>query len=166
VIVLAAAAAAEPRTLISADTAHGGYGGPSATVTTVEGAPALMVGGRGAWLVDHHFSLGGAVNGLLPSDELRLGYGGVWVEYAIAPASLVHAALGALGGFAWVGRDGALAVVPAVEPMASVEANVTSFLRVALGASWRQLGGAERVGLAARELSGPAATLAVRFGKF
>ncbi len=153
-------------TLIDADTEHGGYGGPSATFTTLDGAPALMVGGRGAWIVDHRFSLGGAMNGLIPSDDLHLGYGGLWLEYTIAPDRAVHGGIGTVGGFAWIDRAGELAFVPAVEPMLLAEANVTTFLRIAVAASWRQLGGAQRVDLSATELSGPGGTLHFRFGRF
>lgn len=37
---------------------HGGFGAPVLKFTQVNGSPALMVGGRGGWIINHTVSLG------------------------------------------------------------------------------------------------------------
>lgn len=179
----APAAPARMETLAGAGFTHGGFGGPTATGTVLLDRPALLVGGRGGWIVNHTFVLGGAVHGLLPIGstfeaptgprELRLSYGGLWLEWLFAPESFIHGSLGVLVGAGWTETRRVGSVDPdtvralwAVEPTATVELNVTEFLRVGLAASWRQLGGTSEPGLTDAKLSGPAATLLLKFGAF
>ena len=53
-----------------------------------------------------------------------------------------------------------------MEPEVAVEANVVSFMRVALGGSYRYVTGVEQPGLSSANLSSPAASLAFKFGVF
>ncbi len=92
---------------------HGGWGGPSTHFTTIMGHDALLVGGRGGWLIDHGITIGLAGHGLVTDvpnkaydahrlafgDSLRrgsifrMGYGGLLIELIIAPRSPVHVSL-------------------------------------------------------------------------
>lgn len=40
---------------------HGGFGAPVLKITSIQGAPAIMIGGRGAWIINHEFALGAGV---------------------------------------------------------------------------------------------------------
>ena len=53
-----------------------------------------------------------------------------------------------------------------LEPEVAIETNVATFLRVALGASYRYVTGVEQPGLSSGNLSSPAASLAFKFGVF
>jgi hypothetical protein len=53
-----------------------------------------------------------------------------------------------------------------VEPEVAVEANMTNFMRIALGASYRYVTGVQQPGLSTATLSSPAASLAFKFGVF
>ena len=53
-------ALARADTLISGDIEHGGFGGPIFRITSLNGQTVALSGGRGAWLVNSMFSIGGA----------------------------------------------------------------------------------------------------------
>lgn len=147
-----------PQTLLSGPVAHGGFGGPVLSYTTLDGEPALLVGGRGGWLINHRLVIGGGGYGVTnrvavpagstPSDadhQLTFGYGGLWTEYVVVPSRLVHGALGVLvggGGLSYQRfrpkeSQGTMVddAVFVVEPTLSLELNVVSFMRVCLFAS-------------------------------
>jgi hypothetical protein len=85
---------------------HGGYGAISVGWTQIDNKDVMTLGGRAAWVIDHHISLGVAgkafmnsvyVDGYWPTDEgfqdgyyLVGGYGGFLIEPIIAPNSPVH----------------------------------------------------------------------------
>ncbi len=174
------------RTLLDGDSKHGGYGGPSATYSRMLGKDVLLVGGRGAWLIDQRFAVGAAVNGLIPTRsafpvetrepyDLRLGYGGLWLEYTFTPHRVLHSTVGVLLGGGWLNRrSGRFAgeetlgvdALYAVEPSVMTEVNVTSFFRVGGGVSYRYLGGVDLEGLESSDLSAFAGTLFLKFGSF
>jgi hypothetical protein len=104
-----------PRTLFGKehDIHYGGWGGPSTHVTSIMGHEALLVGGRGGWLIDHGVTIGLAGHGLVTNvpnktydayrvalgdslrrgSQFRMGYGGLLIEPIIAPMSPVHVSL-------------------------------------------------------------------------
>ncbi|HQW05100.1 MAG TPA: hypothetical protein PLV08_09290 [Flavobacteriales bacterium] len=115
--ILYAQEAAEPdiRTLFGGerDLANGGWGAPSVSFTRIMDHDALLVGGRGGWLIDHGFTLGLAGHGLVTDVPNRaydlhrstegdslyrgsrfvMGYGGLLLEPIIAPRSPIHISL-------------------------------------------------------------------------
>ncbi|MBE0642740.1 MAG: hypothetical protein IH600_01540 [Bacteroidetes bacterium] len=199
------ASAQEQETLFASPIEHGGFGAAVAKMTPIRGEMALMVGGYGGWLINHQFMLGGGGYGLVtnvrasseaeaaysPYDEplyLEFGYGGVMLEYIIAPSKLVHINVNALiggGGITyrddWLnnwyddmrgsdtdphhyGRTEALFVV---EPTVNVELNVTEWFRISAGASYRVVTGIDELrGIENKDLSGPSGQLALKFGAF
>lgn len=103
------------RTLLGGDhdVHHGGWGAPTVDHTRLLDQDALLVGGRGGWIIDHRFTLGLAGYGLATSvenpayDDVLLargrsitkpsrfvaGYGGLLLEPVIAYRSPVHVSL-------------------------------------------------------------------------
>jgi hypothetical protein len=89
------------QSLISNDNIDsGGFGGPVIKVTHVsENNTALMLGGKGAFLLDHQFYIGGAGYFLVSSESYKVddiaevnthfGYGGLLVGYIFAPENSV-----------------------------------------------------------------------------
>ncbi len=54
----------------SQDTTLGGFGGPVIKMTKIgKNDTALMLGGKGALLIDQHFFVGGAMYGLASQDK-------------------------------------------------------------------------------------------------
>lgn len=95
------------------DIDNGGWGAPTVAYTRILDHDALLVGGRGGWLIDHRLTLGlagyGLVNDVLNADydahlvaqgtvprkasRFRTGYGGLLIEPIIAHRKAVHLTL-------------------------------------------------------------------------
>ncbi|MBO3698695.1 hypothetical protein [Roseivirga sp. E12] len=141
---------------------HGGYGGLSTSYSNIGGRDAILIGGRGAWLINHRLGIGLAGTGFLTEarTDLQLndryefvgGYGGLFLEFIVNPESPVHISfpltIGA-GGIAYARshnsfRGGDFDFLEedsqaffVVEPGIELELNVIKFMRVAFGASYR-----------------------------
>ena len=189
------AADEEPETLFSGDIEHGGYGGPVVRVGSVLGEPAVFAGGYGGWFINRTIMLGGGgfglVNNISAPDEaglingrqpsVGLGYGGAMIEFTGSSNSLVHYTAHLLVGGGGAGyylrhdndwdtdddshRNDSDAFF-AMEFGVGVELNVASFFRINAGGSYLFVNGVELPGLADSDIGGPAAYLALKFGKF
>ena len=178
-------AMAQEQTLITGQVQHGGFGGPVMKITSFRDDVGILVGGRGGWIINHVLVIGGGGYGLvnnieapIPGYYLNVGYGGPMVEFIIASNRLVHASVNLLMGPGGVNyredywefdehgyfiEEDAFFVM---EPGVDVELNVTDFLRVNAGISYRYVNGVESRGLEDSDMSGVAATLMLKFGKF
>lgn len=181
-------AAGAEETLLKGEVDHGGFGGPVAQWTLIDRDSALLVGGRGGWIIDHTFILGGAGHGLVtrPTHQTSLGrrrmefgYGGVELGLVLLSERLVHIYLHALVGGGQVGlrdesmhdrdndpMDGLHDAVFAGDAGIDAEMNVTSWFRVTLGAGYRLIRDTELETVTNADLSGPQASLMLKFGSF
>lgn len=190
VVLPATTLAQDTETLIDGDVRHGGFGGPVAKFSTVDGTFAVFAGGRGGWIMNirpnHTLVLGGGGYGLstdVDADErgpdgerlfLDVDYGGVEVEYVNRTQKLVHVSVQALVGSGDVrfrdddhdtvdDRDDDFFVL---EPGANVLLNVTSFFRIGAGINYRFVSGTSLQNVSDTDLSGVGGTLTVKFGGF
>jgi hypothetical protein len=99
-----ASANAAEETLLASNSKieHGGFGAISVTGTRVDGYSRYMVGGEGAWIINHSFFLGGAGYGLTMGVEtnildtngakqyLQMGYGGILLGTTFNSDRMVH----------------------------------------------------------------------------
>jgi hypothetical protein len=185
-VLMAAPLAAQEQTLFDGSIESGGFGAPGLKLTQINDQAGLMVGGGGAWIIDHSFLIGGAGYGLatdvntkgLGPDTARLdmGYGGAVIGYQFGSDKLVHVGVQALVGAGAVDHrrarqtdwrsyddiDGFFVVEPGI----TGELNVSKSVRVNLEASWRFVNGVELPGVTNSGLSGPSATLLLKFGTF
>jgi hypothetical protein len=144
---------------------HGGWGGFTLGYTNVGGKDAFISGGRGGWLIDHHFTLGGGGYGFYSNMDLNGqyqptidnyslagGYGGLLIEPIFAPFKPVHVSVPVLigGGSAFVMDEmnyhgsyhgyndyTAYGAFFVLETGVDLEVNVVKFFRVALNISYR-----------------------------
>ncbi|WP_224247699.1 hypothetical protein [Hyalangium gracile] len=180
----------EMETLISGKGSQGGYGGPVFTYSRILDRDALLLGGRGGWIANHHFVFGAGGFALLTrlpapegapdiGEDLRLdfAYGGLWLEYILLPDKLVHASIGTLVGGGVVGysrprrswredRSVEDDVVFVAEPTLAIEMNVLRFLRLALGTGYRYVGSVDLSGMREQDLSGFTGSVMFKFGRF
>jgi hypothetical protein len=184
----------QDQTLLGRQTRHGGYGAPETKLTTLTGDAAMLVGAQAGWIIDRHFIIGAAGYGLVtthsPVAELQrptgpsrieLGYGGPRIGYIYRPSSLVHFSVGMLigaGGMRIATRNPAAdngdggydhhdsTVFFAMEPQLEAELNVARHVRLGIGGSYRYIESTGKPGLRSSDLSGPAASLAVKIGYF
>ena len=182
--LISAAAHAGERTLFGGRVEHGGFGGPYVKFTQVNGQFGLLVGGRGAWVINHVFAIGGGGCGLAnnvdsgrPDSLLSFGYGGGILEWIIRSDEVLHFTAETLIGGGGIGlfqedqansgnRDHHSDGVFVLEGAANLELNVATWFRVAAGVGYRMVSGVEIAGLENSDFSGPAATLMLKFGKF
>ncbi|MBM2841488.1 MAG: hypothetical protein HW412_2016, partial [Bacteroidetes bacterium] len=95
VIVFSVSAFAQEQTLFDIkDVEHGGYGAFVVKFCSVNNEFGVLVGGRGGWIIDHTFAIGGAGYGLANNVHSRVagplgercvnfGYGGLALEYIL-----------------------------------------------------------------------------------
>lgn len=99
---------------------HGGYAAFSVGYTQIDGEDAMTLGGRAAWVIDHHVAIGLAGKALMNSvyidgywDKVNPGqgyylvggYGGFFVEPIIAPNFPVHISVPILIGAGGLALD-------------------------------------------------------------
>ncbi len=184
------AKAQELQTLIEGDVTHGGFGGPIIKFGNVAGSSAVWVGGRGGWIINlneqHAISLGGGGYGLATNhrvpvpvdgnDELYAlnGYGGFIFEYTNQSYRLLHFTASTLiGGGGLMLRERNYEDVSddvnpyfVLEPAVNAELNVTSFFRIAVGASYRMTSGISDFGYRDKDFSGLHGNITFKFGGF
>jgi hypothetical protein len=192
--VAGAATAQQEETLLSGPVTFGGFGGPVLKMTRLHDSFGFLVGGRGGWIINHTLSIGGGGYGLVNRIEgpdgipgmtdplLSVGYGGLEIEYIRRSGRLVHPVISLLLGAgsagyreSWEedldpGNDGednpTWDSFFIAEPGIAVELNVTGFMRIDAGASYRFVSGLDKNDLTASSIGGPSAVLAFKFGKF
>ncbi len=186
--------ASQQETLFSGDIENGGYGCFSMKVSPILNKAQLFLGGYGGWFINHTLMIGGGGYGLTSrisapdvvekidgkTSDLKMGYGGVMVEYTYNSSKLIHFTgnllLGAGGAvYTWDYQtiDTAYNVSDAQadsffvgEFGANVELNVSSFARVAVGGSYRFASGLNLEGMSNKDISGPSGNITFKFGTF
>ncbi|MFO7445730.1 MAG: hypothetical protein R6W90_05150 [Ignavibacteriaceae bacterium] len=180
---------AQEETLIGdGEISHGGFGGPVIKFTQIKDEFGVLVGGRGGWIINHQFVIGGGGYGLVnnieandfifsPQPFITFGYGGFEMEYIIHSDRLIHFSVYSLiGGGAvtyrdelwddWEDWDYGSDTFFVFEPAVNMELNIYSFFRLNAGISYRMVSGVDFDTLENSDLSGPSATLTLKFGKF
>jgi hypothetical protein len=177
---------AQEQVLLSGEIENGGFGGPVLKMTTINGENALMVGGRGGWIINHSFVIGGGGDGVVTNVKPRIidsvhqymdmGYGGLDLEYISTSDELLHWSAGLLIGGGGVGYRNEnndsfnmhhqMDTFFVLEPNVHVNLNVTHFFRIAAGVSYRYVNGLTSALSTNADLSGPSAMLTFKFGKF
>jgi hypothetical protein len=179
-------ALAQDETLISGEIESGGFGGPAIKITTINGENAVMVGGRGGWIINHSLVLGGGGYGLVTDVKakvpdsihqyIEMGYGGLDLEYISLSNDLLHLSVGLLIGGGGIGYKNENNNVFngtnnknsffVLEPSVHANLNITHFFRIAAGVSYRYISGLKSVVSSNTDLSGPSGILTLEFGKF
>jgi hypothetical protein len=177
---------AEEETFLGSDISHGGFGGPVVKLTQVNDHFGVMAGGRGGWILGHRFVIGGGGYGLTDTvkgneiafgntPDIIMGYGGVELEYIINPEQVFHFSVYTLLGgggvsyntdrdFNWNDEESDAFFV--AEPAVNLIVNMTHFLRIGVGVSYRLITGVELEGISDSDLSGIAGNITLKFGVF
>ena len=176
---------AQEETLIRGNIESGGFGGPVVKFTEIKDEFGLLVGGRGGWIINHTFVIGGGGYGLATQNikadfvdfkgrrpYLEMGYGGLELEYIHNSSKLFHfsvqALIGAGGatynnGSSKSDSDDAFFIA---EPGVNAMLNIATVFRIGLGVSYRFVSGVDLNDLSDEDLRGPSAVLTFKFGQF
>ena len=180
-------AADEPATLVGSHgfLKHSGwYLAPSVGATTLDGNLSSLVGLNGAWLINRQFGIGGTasifgwdrtqIDYPRPNTRVDGGYGGLLLQYIIASDKLVHGSIettlgaGVLCGVDGTNRHDCDTPIKffVFEPVANVELNITSFMRLGVGAGYRFAPLYDQETTYKPELSGFVTRTSLKFGQF
>lgn len=173
---------AQTETLFSGDIESGGYGAIGVKFGEVKGENGVFVGGQGAWVINHNFALGiagyGFANDLYLDEndslDLDFGYGGLLLEYNLAPNKLIHLNFQSIIG---VGSntygntdddndDGKSDTFFVIEPGINAVINIHENIRFSAGVSYRFVSGVDLKGLSNEDFSGMTAQITMSFGAF
>jgi hypothetical protein len=190
ILALSFSAYGQEETLISGRIESGGYGGVEVKFGNINGEWEVLVGGKGGWIINHQYVLGGAGYGMATpgetnpgiifsylNEKFELGYGGVLLAYINNSHKLIHLTIETLiggGGISYYDddehfrfdndfEDDAFFIF---EPGVNFELNITRRFRFATGASYRITSGVEYLDLEDGDITGPAINLMLKFGKF
>ena len=169
----------QQQTLLTGSTESGGMGGPVVKFTEVSNEFSLFVGGRGGWIINHTFLIGGGgyglandvdIDGSPPRRDIEFGYGGLELEYINSSDKLVHFTLwGLVGGGGLTTRSYGFYESEAVfvlEGGANLMLNVTPYFRMGFGGGYRWVTDVDIAILSSAALSAPYGALTFKFGKF
>jgi hypothetical protein len=185
-------ASGQDEQLISDKIESGGFGAPVWKITQVNGETAMLTGGRGGWIINHTFVIGGGgystlmdVNAGNKVDGeklyLRMEYSGLELEYIHRSNKVVHwTALALFGGGHLEIREHEPDITfkkdnfVVVNVNVNAEINVLKWMRVNVGAGYRLVSGVDSQrlseglssSLSNDDLSGPEAQVTVKFGSF
>ncbi|WP_109699545.1 hypothetical protein [Chitinophaga deserti] len=162
----------------------GAYGAGIGTITAINGDFAVMTGAYGGVFLNKKWLLGVGAKNL--SNNIRLEsadrpylnfwYTGAVAEYVHNTDKMFHWSAGTLIGGGGVserekrgkGRDAVYAssAVVVAEPFVQVEMNITHYLRVVAGGSYRRVFGSGGINISDEKLSAPGFHLGVKAGLF
>ena len=161
------------------------YVAPTSAATTIDDDLIYLPGVRGAWLPNRNLGLGLAFNvfmneeitGVAALDDARVAgvYGGFMLQYVVGSTRLVHGLIDTtLGGGGLCIREPLSSLEDcesthaffAIEPTLSVEINVASFARLAVGGGYRFAFAEAGSPLSNSELGGFVARTSFEFGQF
>ena len=175
---------------------HGGYGGLSINYSRIDGEDAVLVGARGAWIINHGIAIGIAGYGF--ANELKYkrtfkgysgkyilagGYGGLLIEPIIGAFKPVHISIPILigaGGVTYMDEywdiyDDPFYYKPyyeysdaffVFEPGVEIELNMVKFMRLAFGGYYRFTFGIDLEGSKSNMMNGFSTGITLKFGKF
>ncbi|MFT4675130.1 MAG: hypothetical protein ACI9PX_000059 [Reinekea sp.] len=176
-----ATSASAKDTLIDLDNARvGGYGGPVFKSGQIQNEQTFEIGASGGATFTtgrHSITLGGGAYSLVnelawdTDERLEMGYGGLILGYTYNPEALAHVDTQLLlggGGVTIVNLDDTSANSEGTflisELTAQVGVNITDFMAIGLGASFRQTSDPGISGLGANDLSRPGFFISFQFG--
>ena len=184
-ILLATSLMAQEETLVGEEFHSGGYGGPVYKVGMINGKTGMFTGGRGGWIINHKFVIGGGGYGLVSDIEtdmvsengeklyLDLDFGGLELEYIHNSDKIVHWTIHTMLGR---GKATLLEHDPKsaeesdhfymVIPSFDVDFNINSWFRIGVGASYRLALDLDLDQLSNSDVSGLSALIILKFGSF
>ncbi|GBD91935.1 hypothetical protein BMS3Abin04_02667 [bacterium BMS3Abin04] len=166
-ILLSGTTTAQENTLFNSEISSvKGFGGVVTKYTSLNDYGALVIGGRGGWIFNNSFLLGLGVYGLASKvlidivegdplvakkDKLHFMYGGLEIEYVFNPQNIINYSVYTLIGLGVASSHNNNLVSSnnffdhnqmgnpffVVEPALNVLLNITGFLQVAIGLSYR-----------------------------
>lgn len=185
----------QQQTLLSGDYHFGGYGAPVVKYSPIHGKDAILMGGTGGVIINKWFVIGGGGYGLVTGIKadpvaqtvpnktlyLRMGYGGLILEFLSNPEDLVNFSGRVLIGAGGIENGPNMGMYNnnynyynyddyendaffVVEPEVLIQLNVTPWCTAGLGASYRLVSDVQITGTSNKDLTGGGVFLTLKFG--
>ena len=176
---------AQEQTLVGNGFHSGGYGGPVLKIGNYNSNAGVLTGGRGAWIINHTFAIGGGGYNLTTKIDmdrtsesgkdlfLGINYGGVELEYIHNSDDVfhwtIHTTIG--GGTVSMVEENTRNEVFSdgfyvIEPTIHMDINIAKWFRIGVGVSYFAPIGAQLEDITSSELSGPNRALVFKCGAF
>lgn len=173
--------------LPSGDLKIGGYGAFEMREAMINHELGLMLGGKGAVVLNGVVALGGGGYSYVLDHKapiytdstryyIRSDFGGFYIEYMDSPNKLLHYTISTMIGGGKVRYDmnnnkdddpnEKISSIFFIEPAVGAELNVAKFMRINLGVSYRFVTGVDLPKFENKDISGLSANLAFKFGWF
>jgi len=175
VLIIPFTAFAEEKTLVGDGVDHGGYGGFVVKFMSIGGDLGVIVGGRGGWIINHTFVIGGGGYGLanditIDGRDLQMDYGGFELEYIWRSDSVVHFTIhfGIGGGKVEMINTGYFSdKFFYMEPTFNGELNLLKWFRINTGVGYFWVDNIQGMpGLSSSDVRGITGTIVFKFGWF
>jgi len=165
---------ADEKTLAGDGLESGGYGGPVVKFMSLGGNMAVLSGGRGGWIINHTFVIGGGGYGLLndisiDGNNLILNYGGFEAEYIYRSDAVVHFTVhvGIGGGQVSNEDTNDSDKFFYIEPTFNGEVNVLKWFRINAGVGYLWVDKIQNMpSLSSSDVRGITGTIVFKFGGF
>ena len=168
---------------------HGGYGSLNINYTSINNKDAMMLGSRGAWIIDHGFAIGMGGYGFFTDyyyddnigEDVNIsgGYGGLIMEPIFLPKFPIHLSVplfvgvGGIGiiNSSYIGDERDYYVEDSdtyfvLEPGIEIELNMLKFFRMAFSAYYRYTSDISLNNTNKDILHGFSTGLTLKFGSF
>ena len=175
---------AQEETLVGEEIQSGGYGGPVWKLTPINGTSTSLTGGRGAWLINHKFGIGGGGYGTVSDVKseftlddrplyIELDYGGLELEYIHDSDKLLHWTLHTLLSTGTVklrqhspDREVQSDKIYLLEPSLNADLNIAKWFRIGFGVSYRYVIDLDLAPLSQSDLRSLSGLIYLKFGSF
>ena len=175
VLVVPFSSFAEEKTLVSDGIESGGYGGPVVKFMSLGGNLGVIVGGRGGWIINHTFVIGGGFYGLasnitIDGNTTDLEYGGFEFEYIWQSDRVlhftVHMSIGG-GRVQMIDGDFFQDQFFYIEPSFNGELNIMSWFRINAGIGYLWVDNIQGMpGLSTSDVRSITGSIVFKFGWF
>lgn len=183
-LLLTVSLVAQEETLVGEEIHSGGYGGPVWKLTSINGTTTSLTGGRGAWLINHAFGIGGGGYGTVSDVKaeftlddrplyIELDYGGLELEYIHDSDKLLHWTLHTLLSTGTVklrqhapDREVQSDKIYLLEPSLNADLNIARWFRIGFGVSYRYVIDLDLSPLSQSDLSSLSGLICLKFGSF
>lgn len=174
----------EEKVLFDRATVHGGFGGPTFELTSMNGQTGMMFGGGGGVILGDFFIGGFGQGGSFGEHQvgnflypISMGYGGLWLGYVTPTwkAAHLYSSVKIAGGGVTLSQDDDFdhsiydEAVFVAQPEIGLEVNLIKWFRVAFTANYRFVSGIQSnnlAGLTNSDFNSVGGTVTLRFGHF
>jgi len=157
------------------------FGAPAFEFSQINEEFAFLAGGRFGWIINNNYVIGaegywlandvpGPMTSVGQKPDLAMAFGGVSLEYVVAPYNAVHFSVSSLVGLGSIQYDYSTErdddTYWVVEPMANLYLRMTQYFKIGIGVGYRYVADVDLEALEDEDLSGIVGKISLNFGTY